>query len=141
MPNSFFEEVKKESRLLITHSLMGFDLQNYFSQINFKNGAIVICLDSPDADLRILGQFEYYGIKNYQTYISRKAVPFSKTKARLRIATIDFVEAHFRAMRRLLDFEAITRELWPFILAEVTILLVVAYWSDLTLFIPRLLGL
>ncbi len=94
MPNSFFEEVKKESRLLITHSLMGFDLQNYFSQINFKNGAIVICLDSPDADLRILGQFEYYGIKNYQTYISRKAVPFSKTKARLRIATIDFVEAH-----------------------------------------------
>ena len=37
--------------------------------------------------------------------------------------------------------EAITRELWPFILAEVTILLVVAYWSDLTLFIPRLLGL
>ncbi len=37
--------------------------------------------------------------------------------------------------------EAITKELWPFILAEVTILLVVAYWSDLTLFIPRLLGL
>ena len=37
--------------------------------------------------------------------------------------------------------EAITRELWPFILAEVGILLVIAYWSDLTLFIPRLLGL
>ncbi|MBY6004974.1 TRAP transporter large permease [Salipiger bermudensis] len=37
--------------------------------------------------------------------------------------------------------EAITKELWPFILAEVTILLIVAYWSDLTLFIPRLLGL
>jgi tripartite ATP-independent transporter DctM subunit len=37
--------------------------------------------------------------------------------------------------------EGITRELWPFILAEVAILLVIAYWSDLTLFIPRLLGL
>lgn len=36
--------------------------------------------------------------------------------------------------------EAITRELWPFILAEVGILILVAYWSDLTLFIPRLLG-
>ncbi len=37
--------------------------------------------------------------------------------------------------------ESITRELWPFILAEVAILLIVAFWSDLTLFIPRLLGL
>ncbi|TDE36728.1 TRAP transporter large permease [Antarcticimicrobium sediminis] len=36
--------------------------------------------------------------------------------------------------------EAITRELWPFILAEVGVLLVVAFWSDLTLFVPRLLG-
>lgn len=37
--------------------------------------------------------------------------------------------------------EQITRELWPFILAEVAILLVIAFWADLTLFIPRLLGL
>jgi len=37
--------------------------------------------------------------------------------------------------------EGITRELWPFIIAEVAILLVIAFWSDLTLFIPRLLGL
>lgn len=37
--------------------------------------------------------------------------------------------------------EAIARELWPFILAEVAVLIAVAYWSDLTLFIPRLLGL
>jgi tripartite ATP-independent transporter DctM subunit len=37
--------------------------------------------------------------------------------------------------------EAITRELWPFILAEVGILILIAYWSDLTLFIPRMLGL
>jgi tripartite ATP-independent transporter DctM subunit len=37
--------------------------------------------------------------------------------------------------------EAITKELWPFILAEVAVLFVIAYWSDLTLFVPRLLGL
>lgn len=37
--------------------------------------------------------------------------------------------------------EAITRELWPFILAEIAILLLIAYWPGLTLFVPRLLGL
>ncbi len=37
--------------------------------------------------------------------------------------------------------EGIARELWPFILAEVAILFAVAYWSELTLFIPRTLGL
>jgi tripartite ATP-independent transporter DctM subunit len=37
--------------------------------------------------------------------------------------------------------EAISSALWPFILAEFLILIVVAYWADLTLFIPRLLGL
>jgi tripartite ATP-independent transporter DctM subunit len=37
--------------------------------------------------------------------------------------------------------ESITRELWPFILAEVAVLALIAWWSDLTLFIPRLLGL
>jgi TRAP-type C4-dicarboxylate transport system permease large subunit len=37
--------------------------------------------------------------------------------------------------------EAITRELWPFILAEVAILALIAFWPGLTLFLPRLLGL
>ena len=37
--------------------------------------------------------------------------------------------------------EAISSALWPFILAEFAILILVAYWADLTLFIPRLLGL
>ncbi len=36
--------------------------------------------------------------------------------------------------------EAIARELWPFLVAEVAVLLVIAYWPSLTLFIPRLLG-
>ncbi|MGV0819392.1 TRAP transporter large permease subunit [Martelella sp. AMO21009] len=37
--------------------------------------------------------------------------------------------------------EAIARELWPFILAEVIVLLGVAYWEKMTLFVPHLLGL
>jgi len=37
--------------------------------------------------------------------------------------------------------EAIARSLWPFLVAEVAVLLIIAYWPNLTLFVPRLLGL
>jgi TRAP-type C4-dicarboxylate transport system permease large subunit len=37
--------------------------------------------------------------------------------------------------------ENITKSLWPFLLAEVVVLILVAYWEGLTLFVPRLLGL
>ena len=36
--------------------------------------------------------------------------------------------------------ERISRSLWPFIIVELLILIVIALWSDLTLFIPRLLN-
>lgn len=36
--------------------------------------------------------------------------------------------------------EAITASLWPFIIAEVLILLLIAFFPGLTLFIPRMLG-
>ena len=36
--------------------------------------------------------------------------------------------------------ERISAALWPFIVVEVAILIAIAFWSDLTLFIPRLLG-
>jgi len=36
--------------------------------------------------------------------------------------------------------ERISAALWPFILVEVGVLLVIAYWDGLTLFLPRLLG-
>ncbi len=36
--------------------------------------------------------------------------------------------------------ERISLALWPFILVEVGVLLLVAYWDDLTLFMPRLFG-
>jgi tripartite ATP-independent transporter DctM subunit len=37
--------------------------------------------------------------------------------------------------------ENITRSLWPFLVAETLILLLIAFWPNLTLFVPRLLGL
>lgn len=90
MPPVFFEEVSHENITLIVHSLMGLSLQEYFSTIHLKHAAIVLCLDSADADLRILKNYAYYGIKNYQAYISRE--PFENTNTKVRIATILFTE-------------------------------------------------
>lgn len=36
--------------------------------------------------------------------------------------------------------ERIAVDLWPFIIAEVSVLLIIAYWPGLTLFLPRLFG-
>jgi glutamate dehydrogenase len=93
MPPSFLEEISRENIILIAHNLIGFDLQAYFSTIHFKNSAIVMCLDSPDADLTVLKDYAFYGIKNYQTYVSTKPLPFSGKQAHLRIAVLYFTEA------------------------------------------------
>ncbi len=37
--------------------------------------------------------------------------------------------------------EAIAKALWPFLIVEVAVLMVIAFWPGLTLFVPRLLGL
>jgi len=93
MPPNFFEEVSQENIMLITHNLMGFPLQEYFSTIHLKRAAIVVCLDSPDADLRILKNYSFYGIKNYEAFVSNIPLPFPGITANLRIATIYFTEA------------------------------------------------
>lgn len=93
MPSSFFDEVSYNNRLLVTHNLMGFDLQDYFSTINLKSAAIVLCLDSPDADLRILENYELFGIKNYQTYVSKGPAPYPGIMQPLRVAIIEFTSA------------------------------------------------
>lgn len=92
MPKIFFEEVSKENILLIAHNLMGFDLQDFFSTIHLKNGVIVIALDSPSADLRILKDYAFYGIKNYQAYVSTSPLTCFHVMDHLRIATIHFTE-------------------------------------------------
>lgn len=84
----FFEEVSQDDQMLIAHSLIGFHLQQHYTTIHLKDGAIVLCLDSPDADLNILRNYALFGIKNYQTYVSTHAFP--KTKYNLRVAQIFF---------------------------------------------------
>ena len=93
MPQAFFQEVSQDNIVLIAHNLMGFDLQYYFSTIHLKNAAIVLCLDSPDADLRILQNYAFHGIKNYQAFISKIPPPFSGITSPLHITVIYFTEA------------------------------------------------
>ncbi|HRD55247.1 MAG TPA: NAD-glutamate dehydrogenase [Parachlamydiaceae bacterium] len=93
MSPQFFEEVSHDNVLLITHSLMGFHLQDYFSTIHLKRAALVLCQDGPEADLQILKNYALYGIKYYKTYLSDTPPPFSNLKANLRIAVIYFTEA------------------------------------------------
>lgn len=92
MPSNFFAEVGQENAMLITHSLMGFHLQDFFSTIHLKGAAIVMCLDSADADLKILKNYSLYGIKNYETFVSNSPPPIPGITAFLRIATIYFTE-------------------------------------------------
>ncbi len=89
MPPSFFEEVEHKSVLLIARSLMGLPLQDYFVQIQLKHEAFSLCLDSPDADLKILSKFQTRGIKNYRTFVSNAPLPFPKA-APLRVAMVSF---------------------------------------------------
>jgi len=92
MPAGFFKEVGQENVMLITHSLMGFPMQDYFSLINLKNAAIVLCLDSPDADLKILKNFALHGISHYRTYVSKVPPPFKNCYSNLRIALISIAK-------------------------------------------------
>ncbi len=117
MPRVFFQEVGKEWISLIVHSLMGFEEQDLFSEIHLKNGAISLCVDSPEADVKILESYPMFGIKNYTTYVSREPVPFSSVKGNLRIATIYFTEVLVGAVEIPLSSE-IRSELKGFLKAR-----------------------
>ncbi len=92
MPPLFFEEVSPQNIMLIAHNLMGFPLQGYFSTIHLKRAALVICLNSADADLRVLVDYEMYGIKTYQAYLSNTPAPFPGVPSQLRITQIFFTD-------------------------------------------------
>lgn len=93
MPSRFFEDISQENIMLITHNLMGFHVPEFFSTIHLKGSTIVMCLDVPGADLRILKDYTMYGIRNYQTYVSKIPLPFTGGNTNLRIASILFTEA------------------------------------------------
>jgi len=92
MPESFFEEVDFDSLLLIVHSLMGLAAQNFFLPLQLKGSAIALCLDSSDADLRILRHYRNLGMKNYRAFVSNSAPPFAGITTPLRIAFITLTE-------------------------------------------------
>lgn len=112
MPASFFEEVDKESILHVVYSLMGFNLNDFFSNIHLKNMAFTLSLDSPNADLTVLRHYKNYGIKNYRSFISNEPAPFPGIKAPLRITWIlfsDYVEKEEKDP----DYDAKEKEIIP----------------------------
>ncbi len=92
MTAHFFDEVTHEQLMLIAHNLTAFHLNEFLTTIHLKNCSIVLCLNEPDADVKILKDFSVYGIKNYQTFISDEPPPFKEAKKKLRIALIYYTE-------------------------------------------------
>ena len=93
MPHSFFEDVNAEIITLIIHNLMSLHTQEYFSQIRLSHFGIVLCLDSPGADIKALKHYRMVGIKNYRAYVSKETPPIPGMESKLRIAVIFFTEA------------------------------------------------
>lgn len=90
MPEGFFNEVDQVNLMLIVHNIMEFQAQDYFSIIELKHAAIVIHLDDPDGDLKVLDHFSKYGIQSYQTYVSQTIPPFLNAKTNIRIVVMHF---------------------------------------------------
>jgi len=87
MPPSFHEEMDQKTRLILARNLISFNLQNHFSQIQVEQSAFVLCIDAPDADVKILKRFAHRGIVYYRTFISNEPPPGEK-KGALRIAIL-----------------------------------------------------
>ncbi len=92
MPPAFFEEFERSQVMTVVHNLMGFNLQGDFVQVHFENCSIVLCLDSPDADVRILKHYRFFGIKGYRTFISNAPLPLPGAKENLRIAVLHYTQ-------------------------------------------------
>lgn len=90
MPASFFQEVTADDLVLIAHQLVLFEPSEHFTRIMLKDCAIFLCLDNPDADLMVLKEIKYHGIKNYQTFISNSAPPLTSKSEHLKIVIIHF---------------------------------------------------
>jgi glutamate dehydrogenase len=92
MPAAFFEEILPKQLLTITHNLMSFNLQGNFVKIDFEDCAIVLCLNTSDADILVLKNYTDRRIRTYQTYVSHEAPPLQGITSKLRIAILYFAE-------------------------------------------------
>lgn len=91
MPPRFLDEVDGKTRIIIARNLMSFELQDRFTPIHFKQKVIVLCMDAPDSDLKILKGFQDYGIKYYRAFVSDVPPPGEKT-GYLRIGLLYFLD-------------------------------------------------
>lgn len=93
MPSTFFQAVIPEHRTLIAANLIELPLQDFFTILKLRGCAIILCLDSPQADVQILQAFHSHGIKHYRAYVSRLLVPLPEVNGLLRVGVIVFTEA------------------------------------------------
>lgn len=87
MPPSFHEEIDHKTRLVVSRNLLSFRMQNYFSEIVIDKMAIVLCIDAPDSDLKILKRFGDKAIRYYKTFVSNEPPPGEK-QGNLRVAIL-----------------------------------------------------
>ena len=95
MHPSFFEKVEQSQLMLIAHNLMSLNLQEYYTQIHLKDCIVILCLDSPDADMGVLKEFKSLGIKNYQSFVSKSPPPFENVTRNLKISLIHYTRYLF----------------------------------------------
>jgi glutamate dehydrogenase len=91
MPEGFFKEVNKDILMLIAHNLMKFESQKYEVSIQMKDRAIMLFLDEPNIDLKILSEFSEDSLRSYQTFTSKNPLPFFKIKYPLHVAILYFL--------------------------------------------------
>ncbi len=80
MPQTFHENINPNLLSTIAHNLVNLHLQNYFIPIDLNEFSIILSLDTPETDVKILERFKYYAIRNYRSYNSIAPLPsFKKT--------------------------------------------------------------
>ncbi len=92
MPPAFFEEISPKCIPLLARNLLSFPLQDCYSEIRLRHMALVLCLQSSDADLRILNHFGKHAIRYYRTFVSNEPPPFFRGKSLLCIAVVVYSE-------------------------------------------------
>lgn len=106
-PPSFFEHSSKEELTVIVQQLTHFASCGFFSHLQFKNRSIVLSLDSPDADIKILDLFHQRGIRHYQSFVSSKQLPLCEEMSKLKISLIQFTQIEEEPYKLSLSSEKI----------------------------------
>ncbi len=91
MEARFFEELSPDWVKLILHTLVHFETTGYFASLHLKKKAIVLALDAPGVDLKILKSFLTSPIASFATYLSKTPLQLDGVPAApLKIAVLYF---------------------------------------------------